>query len=137
MAQFNQWWEKLKKSEGTVFENHPNDTAGATRFGIITDDLKEVKLDQNKDGIIDWKDVRDLDEQSALKVTKQLYWDKLSGDSITNQSVAEFIIDGSFNMGRGLIVKYIQEILELTIDGKFGPKTLAAVNSANQKVKFN
>jgi lysozyme family protein len=137
MAYFKPYWDKLKKFEGIVFENNKLDTAGATKFGLVTDDVKEAKLDQNKDGTIDWKDVRDLDEPAAYKVAKQLYWDKLSGDAITNQSIAEFIIDASYNMGRGLIVKYVQEILGLNIDGQFGPKTLQAVNGASQKDLFD
>ena len=136
MANFQPYWEKLKKAEGTVYENNKLDSQGSTKFGLVVDDLHEYNLDENHDGVIDWKDVRDLTEPDAYKVAKKLYWDFFKADTITNQSLAEFIVDGAYNMGRVLIVKYVQQILGLTVDGQFGPKTLDAVNHANSKDLF-
>ena len=129
MANYNLYYPKAFKLEGTKFENNPNDTAGATKFGIVEDDLHEYGLDANTDGKIDWTDVRDLTEEDAVKVLKKLYWDFFQSDRITNQSLGEFITDSGFNQGRILIAKYVQSILKTTVDGIFGDKTIALINT--------
>lgn len=137
MADFNLYYPIAFKLEGEKFTNHPNDTAGATKFGLITDDLHEYNLDANKDGKIDWTDVRDLTKEDAIKVLKKLYWGFYKADKINNQSLANFIVDSGFNMGRVLIAKYVQSSLHLTVDGIFGDKTLNVINThPNQEFIF-
>lgn len=128
MADFNLYLPKEFKAEGTVFENDPNDSAGATRFGLTIDDLHEYGLDVNLDGIIDYKDVMGLTPETASNVLKKLYWDYFRADTINNQSVAEFFVDGGLNQGRILIAKYIQSVLGVTADGIIGFKTISAIN---------
>lgn len=129
MADFKLYLPKEFKAEGTVFENDPDDTGGATKYGITLDDVHEYGLDANTDGKIDWADVRDMTVDDAAKVLKKLYWDYFKADTINNQSVAEFFVDGGLNMGRILIGKYVQSSLGVTVDGMIGDKTVAAINN--------
>ena len=129
MANFNLYLPKEFKLEGTVYENDPNDSAGSTKFGLVSEDLHEYGLDANADGKIDWMDVRDLKEEDASKVLKKLYWDFFQADRVNNQSLAEFIVDGGLNNGRILIAKYVQSILKTTVDGIFGDKTITLINT--------
>jgi lysozyme family protein len=131
MSDFNLYFPLEKKLEGTVFENDPNDSGGATKYGITVDDLHEYNLDVTGDGIIDWHDVHDLTSTQASLVLKKLYWDFFKADNINNQSLAEYIVDGGLNQGRILIAKYVQIILGVTVDGLFGGKTLNAINMLN------
>ena len=131
MSNFNKYLPKEFLAEGTVFENDPTDSAGATRFGLITDDLHEYGLGTNSDGIIDYKDVMALTPETAAKVLKKLYWDYFKADTINNQSVAEFFVDGGLTQGRILIAKYVQSSLGVTVDGIIGSQTIAAINTDN------
>ena len=132
MATFDTLFPLILKSEGTEFEWDAVDTAGATRWGLITDDLKTYYHDQTKS----WQDVKNLTENEAFNIYKKLYWDALRADEIKNDSLAHFIVDGAINQGKGTITKYIQQVCGIVADGIFGSGTLAAVNAHNPKDLF-
>lgn len=131
MANFKIYFPIERVLEGSVFENDPDDSAGATKFGLITEDLEEYNLDVTGDGKIDWHDVQNLTIDQAALVLKKLYWDFMKADSINNQSLAMYITDGGLTQGRILIAKYVQSILGVTVDGLFGQKTINAINMLN------
>lgn len=132
MATFDTLFPHILKSEGTEFEWDAVDTAGATRWGLITDDLKTYYHDQTKT----WQDVKNLTKDEAFKIYKKLYWDAFKADEIKNDSLAHFIVDGAINQGKGTITKYIQQVCGITADGIFGSATLAAVNAHNPEELF-
>ena len=121
MADFNLYFPKEIKFEGSEYEVVPGDTQGCTRWGLVLDDLKEYKLDTDHNGIFDCNDVKLLTREQAHDVLKKLYWDYFKADNIPHQALAEFIVDSGLNQGRVLIVKYLQNLLGVTIDGHFGP----------------
>lgn len=71
---------------------------------------------------------------------KQLYkgiWDKIQGDAIGNQSLANFYFDYALNSGPGQATKDIQRALNyqgfnLSLDSAIGPKTLSALKNSDQ-----
>jgi lysozyme family protein len=132
MATFDSMFPHILQCEGVVFENDPVDTAGATKFGLITDDLKVYYKDPNKT----WQDVKNLTQDEAYKIYKALYWDYFKADQITNDSLAHFIVDGAINQGKPTITKYIQQIVGVNVDGVFGNQTLAALNAHDPKDLF-
>jgi lysozyme family protein len=133
MAAFESLFPHILQSEGVVFENDPVDTAGATKFGLITDDLKVYYKDQSKS----WEDVKALTQDEAFKIYKKLYWDAFRADEIKNDSLAHFIVDGAINQGKGTITKYIQQVCGITADGIFGSQTLSAINNHDPKDLFD
>lgn len=94
MANFNLFSPKLARYEGG-YENYPNDSANFVNgvdigtnhgisaqayyhfYGVIptVDDIKSITIDQ------------------ANQIFKTNYWDKINGDRIQNQSVAELMMD--------------------------------------------
>lgn len=64
-------------------------------------------------------------------------WHQIEGDSIQNDSIADFILDWGVNAGMTVPIKHLQQILGVDTDGKFGPNTLQALNAANQENTFN
>jgi lysozyme family protein len=56
------------------------------------------------------------------------FWQPIHADAIAWQPVAETLYDAAVNMGVTTAVKLAQVVAGSTPDGKFGPKTLAAVN---------
>ncbi len=138
MAAFKLYFPIEVKLEGSVFEQDPDDSGGATKYGLTVDDLEEYNLDVTGDGKIDWHDVHDLTSDQASMILKKLYWDFMKADSINNQSLAMYIVDGGLNQGRILIAKYVQAILGVTVDGLFGQKTINAINMLNDpSILFN
>ena len=133
MAAFESLFPHILKSEGVVFENDTVDTAGATKFGLITDDLKTYYHDQTKT----WQDVKNLTQDEAYKIYKKLYWDSFRADEIKNDSLAHFIVDGAINQGKGTITKYIQQVCGIVADGIFGSGSLAALNAHDPKALFD
>lgn len=137
MADFKKLFPKVLDSEGRSYENVPGDAGGPTKMGIIIAEWKVKGYDKNKDGKIDENDLKLINEEDAYKIYKADYWDTIQGDGINNQVIAEYICDWGINCGIKLAAKKTQTILGLVADGQFGPKTLAAVNAANQKDLFN
>jgi lysozyme family protein len=68
---------------------------------------------------------------------KPHFWDKWQADNIKNQSLANICVDWAWGSGVRTSVKAVQRILGVTADGICGRQTLAALNSADQRVLFN
>lgn len=128
MASFDKYAPKLRKWEGNKFVDDPDDYGGATNKGVTLDTFRMV---YGADKTVD--DLRNMTEDQWRGVMKGYFWDKCKGDMINNQSVAEIFVDWCINAGIGKI-KNVQKILRVDADGIVGPKTLAALNSCNQKV---
>jgi lysozyme family protein len=67
---------------------------------------------------------------------KKEFWNKINGDKIDSQEVAEYLYDWYVNAG-GNAIKGLQKALKIKNDGVFGSGTLDAVNKANEKVLLN
>lgn len=119
------------------YVNHKADPGGETNRGI-TD-----RLDGKVDGMVDIDfdglgdvSIKDLTEEQAKEIYKTRFWDRMLGDRIESQLIANILFDGYVNMGAGAI-KIMQRILNLKDDGVFGERTLAAVNNADEVILYN
>lgn len=135
MAQFNQYSGRLINLEKGFVDN-PNDSGGATKYGITLATWQEYGYDKNGDGKIDVEDLKLITPDDARKIAKNNYWDYFKADDIRNQSVAEFIVDWGYNSGKVSVARRIQRLLKLPVDGVFGKDTLKTINSNNQKNLF-
>lgn len=73
-------------------------------------------------------DMRAMPKSTAISIFKQLYWDRIAGDQLPDQQVANIFLDGIINHGQG--VRLMQEVLGVTPDNRYGPNTHAALISA-------
>jgi lysozyme family protein len=137
MADIKPYLIKLWELEGTKLENVPGDKGSWTKDGIIISEYKEYGVDHNNDGVIDEKDLNLMTDEEAASIVKKRYWDVVKADTINNQIIAEYIVDWGYNCGIGFAARRTQQILGLTVDGNVGPKTIQAINSANQQELFN
>lgn len=126
MARFDLFAPTLKKWEGG-FVNHPNDPGGCTMYGVT---LKTYREWFGKDKTVE--DLKHISDSEWTQIMKKGYWDKCGADYINNQSVAEIFVDWCVNAGPS-IIKKVQSILGVAVDGSVGPKTLAAINNHRQK----
>lgn len=83
------------------------------------------------------KELRGISNSEWEYIFKQGYWDKWCADSIDNQSIANLLVDWTFNSGVWGI-KFPQRVLGVKDDGVVGEKTLAAINNhPNKEELFN
>lgn len=139
--------KKTLKWEGG-YCNVSGDAGGETIFGIarnmhphlklwkILDDYKKLCEPFNKEK---YKELETLClgngefKAEMDNFYKEQFWDKIKGDSINNQDVANALYDFSVNSGVSRAVKSIQSILGVDADGILGVKTLDSINSQNGK----
>lgn len=143
--------KKTLKWEGG-YCNVAGDKGGETIFGIARNAHPNNKLwkivDDYKRGFESFgkKDYKELEtlclgnaEFNTHKdnLYRELYWDKIKGDSINSQEVANALYDFAVNSGVSRAVKYIQQVLGVADDGILGAKTLEAINAQDGKVLCN
>lgn len=125
---------KILKWEGG-FVNDPIDAGGATNKGVTIATWRACGYDKDGDGDIDVDDMRLLTVADATMVLKRYYWDRWQADRIENQSVADILVDWVWASGvHG--IKIPQRILGVSVDGKVGNQTIAAVNAAEPSELF-
>jgi len=140
MASFDAFFPTLLKHEGG-FVNDPVDPGGATNKGVTMGTFKECA--QKYLGIAPTLDnLRALTDAQAGKIYKPLYWDKVCGDDIALQDLANIVFDFQVNAG-GNASKLLQRVLNelgaapaLEVDGDIGPGTMAALKKADQTAVY-
>lgn len=135
MADFEKAIKLIFRHEGG-YVNHPSDPGGETNLGVTDrlDGKVDGKIDINGDGTGDVK-VKDLKIDEAKKIYKRVFWDRMQGDKIHSQAIAEILFDGHVNMGSKAL-KLMQEVLNIKVDGVFGDVTINAINNSNEKILF-
>lgn len=129
MANFYEAIDHTLRWEGT-FVNDPDDPGGATNMGITIGTFRRVaKKLLGIEPTID--NLKALTPDQAKVIYKAEYWDKIHGDEIDCQPLANIIFDFYVNAGNNA-VSILQTVLNsllsnLDIDGSFGPKTLTAL----------
>jgi len=122
MADFNLYFSIENNLEGVVYET-PN--GNPTKFGLQVSDVSEYY-----GYTCVANDVKNMTASEAALILKKLYWDYFQGDNITNQLLAEFIVDSGLLNGKQFIAIAIQELIGgLVADGLIGTKSIAAINS--------
>ena len=131
MAKLDLFAPKILRYEGG-FVNDPKDRGGATNMGVTLSTWRKVGYDKDGDGDIDADDIRLLSKADAVSVLRLNYWNRWKADQITNQSIAEMLVDWVWGSGKwGIVIP--QRILKVDDDGVVGMGTLFAVNNVNQR----
>lgn len=68
---------------------------------------------------------------------QEIFWDRWKADGIKSQAIANLLVDWVWASG-AYGIKLPQKVLDVSIDGLVGQKTLAAINNyPNQQELFN
>lgn len=132
MSNFENVIKDLLEAEGGYVDN-PNDTGGATNWGITIGALSDWRGRK-----VTKAEVKALTIEEAKAIYKKKYWDIINLDQVNNLLLADLVFDQSVNRGPVTAAKNLQESYnnisssKLTVDGKIGPKTIEAVNNADQ-----
>ncbi|HTF04287.1 MAG TPA: glycosyl hydrolase 108 family protein [Bacteroidia bacterium] len=135
MADCTQIVPFIKKWEGE-YGNDPDDAGGETRKGITYNTWKSVFGDTH-DRFMAMSD----DDWTAI--FKKLFWDRIMGDQINSQSVANLLVDWVWTSGTKTPSKITQQLLidnfgsTIAADGAFGKLSVAALNAVDQKKLFD
>lgn len=122
MANFNDAIVKtLAKEGGAKFTDIAGDRGGATKYGISQAAYPNV-------------DIRNLTEQQARDIYKRDYWDRVRGDDLTSQLIAENLFDTAVNMGVRTASRLAQSMLNISpADGIIGSASLGVINKQDEK----
>lgn len=130
---------KIELSIGYILENEggftndAQDAGGATNWGITHDDLSRWRK-----APVSTQDVKNMTKAEAEEIYKAYYWAPLNLDGIDDQNIATCIFDTGVNRGIYIGASYAQRVAAelghgLSIDGKIGPVSLAAINQCKRR----
>ncbi len=145
MADFQAALPKTLAHEGVTFDstgnpvpgktgwvNHVDDSGGETNYGIT----KATALAAGYIG-----DMKDIPFDTVKRIYKTGYWDKVWGDNIPDQRIAEKLFDIAVNMGVGVAAWFLQRVLnvhnkkgtlypDVVVDKVIGSGTVAVLRTA-------
>src|SRR5882757_6283708 len=118
------------------YVNNPHDIGGPTVFGISMKFLKDNHIQPADVGLPNYNlgCMKLLTLDTAKKLYKTWFWDKLNLDKVTDLAIGTKIFDAACNMGlseAGILAQKAANDLgsTLTVDGSLGPKSLTEINS--------
>ncbi|MGE7136932.1 glycoside hydrolase family 108 protein [Luteibacter sp. NPDC031894] len=131
MADFDRFFPTLLKHEGG-FVNDPVDPGGATNKGVTLATFKQCAQSLlNIEPTL--ANLKGLTDAQAATIYKALYWDKVCGDKLQPQELANIVFDFQVNAGANA-ARLLQRVLnnlgampQITVDGVIGRGTLAAI----------
>lgn len=101
------------------YVNHPDDPGGETNLGVT----KRVYEDFGGT-----KDMRDLTFDDVAPIYKQNYWDRVKCDDLP-AGIDLCVFDFGVNAGTRRAARYLQMVVNATMDGAIGPMTLRKVDA--------
>jgi lysozyme family protein len=144
MTDFSFAIDFVLKNEGG-FNDSPNDTGGATNFGISLRFLRSLTVEKlRKYGIfhapeiLGVSDIQALTQDQAVKIYHDEFWTLIDFTLINSQRIANYLFDMTVMHGLNQAIKILQRATWavylnpfLPDDGFYGEKTLAEVNQTN------
>ena len=106
-------------SEGGL-SNHPKDPGKLTNWGVTQRTLGEYLCRPATA-----EEVINLPLTVAEDVYRVLYWDR-SHEELLPVGIDLLVFDGAVNSGVSRSLRWLQEALDVSVDGKWGAATLAA-----------
>lgn len=139
---FDYAFNKLLVLEGGYVDEQL-DPGGATKYGVSLRFLKSINKDIDLDGDVDVNDIRSITLEDSRDIARIYWWDKWKYGQIDNYEIAAKALDFSYNANPKSCNKFMQLAAnayvthKITVDGKMGPKTLAAINTIPKIHKTN
>ena len=118
----------IKKWEGG-FSNHPNDTGGATMKGITLATYTTYRKNKGLPAPT-VEELKKITDKEWEEIFTQYYWNPCKADYVQNQINACVLVSWAWGSGVAGGVKLFQKNYDLVVDGIVGPKTIAALETA-------
>jgi len=112
------------------YVDHPDDTGGATKYGI------SLRFAQNMNPLFTKEDIRNLSRDDAIDLYLESFWRPNRYEEITCSVIATKALDACINMGAGEANRILQKACveqgcEIKVDGINGSKTIIEVNKCS------
>jgi lysozyme family protein len=134
MADFTQAFQLMIAHEGG-YGNDPDDPGGETYKGVARkifskwDGWTKVDILKRQTGFPANLDKDPELQQNVSDFYRVTFWDKMNGDQITNQDIANSIFDFGVNAGSGTSSTLAQMVVGAKSDGVIGPDSISAINN--------
>lgn len=112
------------------YVNDPSDAGGETNKGVTYKTWVSFFGDNCHDRFME------MSNDDWGVIFKKGYWDKVKGDDIQLQSIAECLVSWAWGSGSRTAIKEIQRELGVSVDGVIGKNTLKAINESNELELF-
>lgn len=110
----------LAREGGSKVTEIDGDSGGLTKYGISQRSYPN-------------EDIRNLSEARAREIYRRDYWNRVNGDNISNQAIAESIFDFAVNAGPVTSMRLAQVAVGITQPEKtFTSSFIVRINSANE-----
>ena len=119
----------IKREGGYV--DHPADKGGPTKYGITL-----ATLEAWRGRAVTAEDVAGLGEQEAREIYIGEYLVKPRFNLINNVQLRVFALDSAVQHGPVRVVRWLQEIAGVPVDGILGPVSLKAINRLDSGVLY-
>ena len=113
------------------YVNHPSDPGGATNKGVIQATYNEYR-DRKR---LPRQSVRSITDAEVHEIYHLMYWTS-SLCEIMPPKLAVAMFDTAVNFGVGGAVMFLQDLLAVQIDGRFGPLTKEAYDRHPDKERL-
>jgi len=135
MADFNEALCKILVNEGG-YVNDPDDTIGGETYRGVARKIHSkwngwtiIDMLKRQSGFPSNLD-KDIElQQEVVDFYRINFWDRINGDQIENQFVAESILDFAVNAGVGTSSSLAQMVVGAKCDGVIGKDSIAVINS--------
>lgn len=132
---------EIIRREGSAYTDHPADRGGPTMYGVTLAILRAFHKRRQWKGIPTAADLQLLTETRARAIYLDEYIDGPGFDQISSDELRALVVDSAVQHGQDNATVFCQKALamlgrEVMVDGKFGPKTAAAVNAEPVRVLF-
>lgn len=103
------------------FANHPRDPGGMTNLGVTKRTWEAWTGKPASE-----TEMRSLTREKVAPLYRKNYWDAVRADDLP-PALALVVFDFAVNAGPARAARYLQQVVGVAMDGKIGPKTIAAV----------
>lgn len=115
----------LIKEEGG-YVNDPTDPGGETKYGISKRSYPQLNI-------------KTLTLKQASKIYFRDFYTPIRGDALPSDLVAQEVLEQAVNMGIKTAISFLQIVAKsvgspIDVDGKLGPKTIAALKNIPEDV---
>lgn len=114
------------------YTDDPTDRGGPTKGGITQKTLSDWR-----GHTVSPDEVRNLEEAEARDIYANRYITAPGFDGIEDESLRAQVVDTGVLQGPGWATRRLQELVGVSVDGRLGPVTLAAVNSMDARKLAN
>ena len=151
MAEYQTAYDKLLAHEGG-YVNDPADSGGETYKGVARrhhpdwSGWSRIDRAKGQSGFPGKLEDDSVLQRQVSGFYKKHYWDRIKGDDLPDQSIAEEVFDTGVNMGMRRAARFLQESINLldrnqaeglVVDGKVGSKTIQALKKSLQGDQSN